>query len=112
MRKSGSEDDVFSAVGGMEMGRHDPSAAAQPSADRAANGSFGGRMPAAPLAQGSGEAAQFLRGNSGGVPGGAGPMIGDLPFSDTPSRTLVVRNIPAACSDAELQQAFEVCKVS
>jgi hypothetical protein len=111
MRKSGSEDDVFSAVGGMELGRHEPGMYADPAAGGYGGAGGGGQMPssqAGGLPQSGEEGSQFARGSSGGVRYGLGPMIGDLPFSDTPSRTLIVRNVTAACSDQELQQLFEV----
>ncbi len=38
----------------------------------------------------------------------AGPSIGDLPQDETPSRTLVVRNLDPGTNVGELQRAFEV----
>ena len=105
IKKSGSDEDVFSAVGGLELGRHDPQLMPQaaPGRLRAA------AEAAAPPLQGSEQAApgaQHTAGDGGSSFGG--PAIGDLPFSETPSRTLIVRNVSAAHADQELQQLFEV----
>jgi len=109
MKKSGSDDDVFSAVGGMELGRHDAAsstaAAAQPmlpaGSMRAAAGREGGAASHS-AAQGGPEPQ-----HAGSNPFSA-PAIGDLPFSETPSRTLIVRNVAASRSDQDLQHLFEV----
>ena len=107
MKKSASEDDVFSAVGGLEMGRHD----AGVYLNQGAGGSFAS-LPSlqtgVPL-RSSMEAQQVAAASMGVAGHGMSPMIGDLPYSDTPSRTLIVRNVSAACSDQDLHQLFEVC---
>ena len=107
MRESASEDDVFSAVGGLEMGRHDAGAYV----NQAAGGSYTGLPPtsqAEALLNSAVEAQQLGTGSVGGSRYGLGPMIGDLPFSDTPSRTLIVRNVSATSSDKDFHQLFEV----
>ena len=106
IKKSGSDEDVFSAVGGMELGRHDPASGASvlqlQSATSAAEA-------AALPSQGSGQSLSDanLTAADGGSSFG-GPAIGDLPFSETPSRTLIVRNVTASSLDQDLHQLFEV----
>ena len=112
MKKSNSDEDVFSAVGGMELGRHDgapnTAAAAQmtPQAGdvlptAAAEGASVPRSPAQADAEPPHAAAAGRNPFSG-------PGIGNLPFSETPSRTLIVRNVAASRSDQDLQHLFEV----
>ncbi len=100
---------MFSAVGGMELGRHDlaggpsaPSMLQTPSV-----GSAGEAV--APPSQGLGQPLSGTKATAadGGSSFG-GPAIGDLPFSETPSRTLIVRNVTASSADQDLQQLFEV----
>ena len=114
MKKSGSDEDVFSAVGGMELGRHDAASSTAAAAQIMPQPGILG--PAAAAAAEAGASAQS-RAQSGlqpqhAPPGGSNPFsapaIGDLPFSETPSRTLIVRNVAAARSDQDLQHLFEV----
>ena len=109
MKKSGSDEDVFSAVGGMELGRHDAASATAAAVASAA----------VPLMQQSAGAAAV---DGAAAPPGleprhvaadsrnpfSAPAIGDLPFSETPSRTLIVRNVGPSRSDEDLQHLFEV----
>ncbi len=109
MKKSGSDDDVFSAVGGMELGRHDAASSTAAAAQVMAQASALG-----PGAATEGGAALHSPAQTGLEPQHAGsnpfsaPAIGDLPFSETPSRTLIVRNVAASRSDQDLQHLFEV----
>jgi hypothetical protein len=80
-RGNPSDDDVFSSVGGLELGQE---------AD--------GQTDRQPCAASPAAAASSLM----------GPMIGDLPFGDAPTRTLLVSNVEADVDDAELRTLFEV----
>jgi hypothetical protein len=85
------EEDIFSTVGGLELGGHDLAAAA------AAAAAAGGADPA------------DHAGSSGGGLGAALPSaaaLADLAPVDSPSRTLLVQNVSQEVSDEELRRLF------
>ena len=105
MKKSGSDEDVFSAVGGMELGRHDAASSSAAAAQGIPQGALLGTGAAA-----QSPAQANLGPQHAAVDGSnpfSAPAIGDLPFSETPSRTLIVRNVAASRSDQDLQHLFE-----
>ena len=109
MKKSGSDDDVFSAVGGMELGRHDTASSTAAAAHVMAQaGALGPGAAAAGGAASHSPAQAGLESQHAGSNPFSAPAIGDLPFSETPSRTLIVRNVAASRSDQDLQHLFEV----
>jgi hypothetical protein len=78
------EEDIFSTVGGLELGGHDLAAAAA-----------------------GGDGADHAGSSSGlgaGVPSAA--ALADLAPVDTPSRTLLVQNVSQDMSDEELRRLF------
>lgn len=86
-RSGGGDDDVFSSVGGLELGPDASDPRLSPHQAHAA-------------------AAAPSMGQTGSY--GDGQTTGDLPAGVTPSRTLFVRNLAANVGDAELKQMFEV----
>lgn len=84
------EEDIFSTVGGLELGGHDLAAAA------AAGDGGGGLHGADHAGSGSGLGA--------GVPSAA--SLADLAPVDSPSRTLLVQNVSTDVSDEELRRLF------
>jgi RNA recognition motif-containing protein len=77
------EEDIFSTVGGLELGGHDLAAAA------------------------GGDGVDHAGSSSGlgaGVPSAA--SLADLAPVDTPSRTLLVQNVSQEVSDEELRRLF------
>jgi hypothetical protein len=127
--KSASEDDVFSAIGGLEIsskrdadgnvavlassaapqsapGAHGPGqAAAEAAATAAGSGPIPSSQSAGSLGGGSRSSTAASPRGGGFAPG---PSIGDLPQDEGPSRTLFVRNLDPGTAAAELQRAFEV----
>lgn len=83
------EEDIFSTVGGLELGAHDLAAAA-------AAGDPAGLHGADHAGSSSGLGA--------GVPSAA--SLADLAPVDTPSRTLLVQNVSQEVSDEELRRLF------
>jgi hypothetical protein len=80
------EEDIFSTVGGLELGGHDLAAAAAAAGD------------------GSGDHAGSSSGLGAGVPSAA--SLADLAPVDSPSRTLLVQNVSTDVSDEELRRLF------
>lgn len=129
MLKSASEDDVFSAIGGMEIsskreaeGNAAALAASAPPLQAATQSSAAAAAPAASAVSNAipdSRSTGSLSGSGGGAggmatsPGGGGftvgPSIGDLPQDETPSRTLFVRNLEPSTEAAEIRRTFEVC---
>lgn len=83
------EEDIFSTVGGLELGGHDLAAAAA--------GDGGGGLHGADHAGSGG-------GLGAGVPSAA--SLADLAPVDSPSRTLLVQNVLTDVSDEELRRLF------
>ena len=129
MPKSASEDDVFSALGGLEISSKrdadgNVAVLAASAAPQSAPGVHGPAQAAAeavaaaagrgaiPSSQSAGSLGGGSRGSTAASPrGGAfatGPSIGDLPQDEGPSRTLFVRNLDPGTDAGELQRAFEV----
>lgn len=76
------EEDIFSTVGGLELGGHDLAAAVGGGSDHLHSGDHaGGSMPSA-------------------------ASLADLAPVDTPSRTLLVQNVAQEVSDEELRRVF------
>ena len=76
--------DLFSSVGGMDLG-DDGSSAGQ------RNSEYSGGM------------------SNGQLGGSNGSAVGEHPYGEHPSRTLFVRNINSNVEDSELRILFEVC---
>lgn len=91
-RRRSSEDDVFGAAGGLELGSDRSEAATARCAGMNASSS----ADSLPHVESRGSVA------SG---------IGDLPPGDPPSRTLLIRNIQPTISDESLQATFAVSPV-
>ena len=112
IKKSNSDEDVFSAVGGMELGRHDATsstaASVQPMPQAGSAGPTAGAEGATAPCSPAHAKPQPPHAAAGGQNPFSSPAIGDLPFSDTPSRTLIVQNVAASRSDQDLQHLFEV----
>jgi hypothetical protein len=123
--KSASEDDVFSAIGGLEIsGKRESDVAAASAAPQPAPGVPGRTHAAADAAAAAAVSGPIPSSHSAGSLGGgsrsstaasprgggfaAGPSIGDLPQDEGPSRTLFIRNLDPGTAAAELQRAFEV----
>jgi hypothetical protein len=87
------EEDIFSTVGGLELGGHDLAAAAAVAAGEAAG------LHGIEHAGSSG-----ALGAAGGIPSAA--SLADLAPVDSPSRTLLVQNVTHDVSDEELRQLF------
>ncbi len=93
----------------MELGRHDTASGMAAAAQALPQAG----VPGATAATDRGTASHSLA-QAGMEPQHAGsnpfstPAIGDLPFSETPSRTLIVRNVVASRSDQDLQHLFKV----
>ncbi|KAK9276193.1 hypothetical protein L1049_005724 [Liquidambar formosana] len=86
VQPSGEDDtediDLFSSVGGMDLGDDDSSAEQRNS--------------------------EYTEGNSNGQLGGSiGSIAGEHPYGEHPSRTLFVRNINSNVEDSELRTLFE-----
>ena len=92
-RRRSSEDDVFGAAGGLELGSDRSEAATARHAGMNASSS----ADSLPHVESRGSVA------SG---------IGDLPPGEPPSRTLLIRNIQPSISDEALQATFAVSSYS
>lgn len=79
--------DLFSSVGGMDLG-DDGSSAGQ------RNSEYPGGM------------------SNGQLGGSNGSAVGEHPYGEHPSRTLFVRNINSNVEDSELRILFEVCNLT
>lgn len=121
MQKSASDEDVFSAIGGLEIsGKRETEGSGAVLATGGAGASMqGGAQAAGSAAPSSGPALPDSRaagslGGGGSIaasPGGSGftsgPSIGDLPQDEAPSRTLFVRNLDPGTDVTGLQRSFE-----
>jgi len=102
------EEDIFSTVGGLELGQDPAGPAAPPSAaaPQASAGSDAATMAAA--------AAEQLLGGGGGTSGSSSHALGipsvaslaDLALVEVPSRTLLVQNVPPDVADEDIRLLF------
>lgn len=95
------EEDIFSTVGGLELGGHELAAAAVAAAAAAGSSEA---AAAAGLHGGDHGGSSSALSAAGGMPSPA--SLADLAPVDTPSRTLLVQNVSQDVSDEELRRLF------
>lgn len=104
------EEDIFSTVGGLELG-HDP---AGPHAAANAAGQISTGGDPATSAAAAAAAAEQLLGGSGSTSGSTSHVLGmpsvaslaDLALVEAPSRTLLVQNVPPDVADEDIRLLF------